>query len=321
MPTIVYWDTCAYRDIISKKYKRPKTASSIQAFASYISSLEKQKGYISPPCALVLWELIAHLPDIDAIPTNIENEQEWEKDFKSCFHACKFVKHQSFVSNGSHYTPFPQSELACGIDSVHSGAMKQKEVCQYVIAAHRICTFVANFEEAIADRCLWRRKSELVGVAMDMINFKNDYNQIISESLIAIKNEPTISEEDFIDSMINTYFSILYHCVYDQYIPKGDELRYMHSASYSFIRGWAQKLYTKINQLENIERWAKENKISNTFIDALLLAIFSDHEEETNYIFVTRDKSILYENRGLNDCSHRIISLKEHLQDIGFYQT
>lgn len=318
MQTLVYWDTCAYREIIKTEYKRPKHAQSIEDFAAYISSLEKESGYQTPPYALVLWELISHLPAFNALLLPDTKVKDWEADFRSCFFACKFVKHQSFRENGNYYTPFPQTLLAGGIEMVLHGVSIQEKCKIYDANARAICTYIANFDDVIADRKTWRQAPELIEVAREMIHTKRQWNNRLVDELRKLKvQEPRISQESFVCLMKDEFVRILYDCIQMKYWIFRDQFKYMHTVSDAFVEKWARSIYINVRDVECVSDWVYKNKLSNTFVDALLLAIMSDRQEETQFIFVTMDDSILYQNAILQSSNHKIVDLHEYLRGIG----
>lgn len=317
MATIVYWDTCAYRSIISSKYKRPKHASSIEEFANYIAKLEISKGYTVAPSALVLWELISHLPNKEFLSINECDGNNFDSDYKSCFYACRFIQKQSLNTNGAKYLPFPQSDLANGINSVHSGAAKQEAVEMYEAVAYNISRYIASFYSVFKENANWRSEAPLIEVAKEMLLFKKRINDTIIDNLKQLKESISVSLDSFIANIEEIYTGILYTCVETNYIPKGEKLYFMHSIAYTFLKKWAQDTYENLGDICDIEKWAYKKKISNTLVDALLLAIMTNRQEDTQYIFVTMDESILYQYRNLNNSNHKIISLTDYLQDIG----
>lgn len=318
MFTIVYWDTCAYRAIISRKYERPSHATSIENFATYIAKLEKSKGYQSLPCAIVLWELLSHLPAYNSFQIDAVDKDKWESDFKSCFFAFKFIKHQMIESNEALGIILPQAELAEGIDYEFKGAAKKDILVMYKDISEKIRSFVENFDSYTFDKKTWRDNPLLVDLASEMHYLKKGWTDDILCSLSSIDKKDADSEKSFINEIKKAYTRILYDCVNEMYIPRGDFLRNMHSVAFLFIERWARNVYNNFCDIEGIEEWAISKKLSNNIIDALLLAYLTNIHETTKWIFVTLDNSILYQNCALDKSNHKILSLDEYLQDIGF---
>lgn len=318
MFTIVYWDTCAYRAIISRKYERPSHAKTIENFATYIAKLEKSKGYQSLPCAIVLWELLSHLPAYNSLQIDAVDKDKWESDFKSCFSAFKFIKHQMIENNEALSIILPQAELAEGIDYEFKGAAKKDILLMYKNIAENIRNFAENFDSITFDKKTWRSNSSLVDMASEMHHLKKEWTDYILCSLSNIDKKDNDSEKSFINEIKEAYTSILYHCVNEKYIPRGKFLRNMHSVAFSFIERWARNIYDNFYDVEDLAEWASSKKLSNNIIDALLLAYPTNIQETTKWIFVTLDKSIIDQNCALDKSNHKILGLDEYLQDIGF---
>ena len=158
----------------------------------------------------------------------------------------------------------------------------------------------------------------LIEVACEMFRTKRLWNDWIIDELRKLKEQKLrISQESFVSMMKKEFVHILYDCVQMQYRTFEARFKYMHAVSDAFIEKWAQRIYNSVRDVECVSDWVYENKLSNTFVDALLLAIISDRKEATQYMFVTLDGSILFQNAILQSSNHRIVDLHEYLREIG----
>lgn len=307
----VYFDTCTYRNICKGLCKESidKAEHMLKERVNLLKGLE-YSALITPYAnSYVLWELISHLPTIEALLNfKIENVSEQElkerkrESFKEILYAIRFCsQHTEIGQKPENHINLTQIWIADNIGEHRNNVVNYESYNKYKRVMQYIHVVACNLENVICDK--WEQIS--IGLAENILWLSRELweTKILTEKFMN-KILPNITDLNKIDSIIKgDMYCVFFSCVNWSRM----DVTQIKPHVQRFLDVWISACQTSIRDSGRIK--FKRNG-ANNIIDALLMAPVNGEIDNKSYTFVTDDTRI---RKAFNEPSP-CMNLKEYFE-------